>query len=436
VRFRASDVATATGGRLVGPDVELDGASFDSRSVGPGHLFVALVAARDGHDFVGAARDAGAAAALTSRAVPGGTTIEVADTAAALLQLGSWARSRSTDRVVAITGSVGKTSTKDLAAAAIGTQLRVWANERSFNNEQGLPVTILGAPDDTDVLVLEMGMRGFGEIARLCEVARPAVGVVTSVGHSHTERVGGIEGVAIAKRELVETLPSHGTAVLNADDPNVADMRAHTAASVVTFGASPIADVRIADLRLDALARPLFALATPWGTVDVQCGASGAHMASNAAAALAVAGALGVDLGTAAGALREARVSSSRMDLRRNASGAIVIDDAYNANPTSMRAALAALAAIDARRRIAVLGVMAELDDAASAHRDITALVRDLGIELVAVGTDLYGVEPTDRPAAVIGELGSGDAVLVKASRVAGLDRLAAELLGEERVGR
>jgi UDP-N-acetylmuramoyl-tripeptide--D-alanyl-D-alanine ligase len=234
----------------------------------------------------------------------------------------------------------------------------------------------------------------------------------------------------------VEALPSHGTAVLNADDPNVADMRAHTAASVVTFGASPIADVRIADLRLDALARPLFALATPWGTVDVQCGASGAHMASNAAAALAVAGALGVDLGTAAGALREARVSSSRMDLRRNASGAIVIDDAYNANPTSMRAALAALAAIDARRRIAVLGVMAELDDAASAHRDITALVRDLGIELVAVGTDLYGVEPTDRPAAVIGELGSGDAVLVKASRVAGLDRLAAELLGEERVGR
>jgi UDP-N-acetylmuramoyl-tripeptide--D-alanyl-D-alanine ligase len=415
--------------------VELDGASFDSRSVRPGQLFVALVADRDGHEYVGAARAAGALAALTSRPVPGATTIEVVDTAAALLQLGSWARSSSTDRVVAITGSVGKTSTKDLVAAAIGTQVRVCANARSFNNEQGLPVTILGAPDDTEVLVLEMGMRGFGEIARLCEVARPTVGVVTAVGHSHTERVGGIDGVAIAKRELVEALPAHGTAVLNADDHRAAGMGSHTAASVVTFGASPGADVRIADLRLDRLARPVFALATPWGAVEVQLGVSGAHMASNAAAALAVAGVLGLDVAVAAAALRAAPLSSSRMDVRRAASGAIVIDDAYNANPTSMRAALAALAAIDAGRRVAVLGVMAELDDAATAHLEIATLVRELGIQLVAVGTDLYGVEPTDDPVAVVGTLGSGDAVLVKASRVAGLDRLAAELLGEERVG-
>ncbi|MDQ3470671.1 MAG: UDP-N-acetylmuramoyl-tripeptide--D-alanyl-D-alanine ligase, partial [Actinomycetota bacterium] len=261
MRIRASDVAVATGGRLTGPDLELDGASFDSRSVQPGQLFVALVADRDGHDFVAGAVDAGAAAAMVSRpiAMPdGATTVEVSDTAAALLDLAGWARRRLQATVVGVTGSVGKTSTKDLLAVALGAGRRVAANARSFNNEQGLPVTVLDAPDDTEVLVLEMGMRGFGEITRLCAIARPDIGVVTRVAPSHTERVGGIDGVAAAKAELVVALPANGTAVLNADDERVAAMAAATDATVVTFGQAPRATVRVDALTLDGLARPRF----------------------------------------------------------------------------------------------------------------------------------------------------------------------------------
>ena len=221
VRFLASQVAAATGGRLVGPDVELRGASFDSRSLQPGELFVPIVAERDGHDFLGAAAAVGAGAALSSRAADptiGMTIIEVADTRQALLDLATWARERLRASVVGITGSVGKTSTKDLALAAVGAGRRVAANVRSFNNEQGLPVTVLGAPDDVEVLLLEMGMRGPGEITRLCAVAQPEIGVVTAVAAAHTALLGGIDAVARAKAELVDALPSTGVAVLNADD--------------------------------------------------------------------------------------------------------------------------------------------------------------------------------------------------------------------------
>ena len=195
MRLLASQVAEATGGTLVGPDVELDGASFDSRTTRPGQLFVPIVADRDGHEFIGAAAERGAPAHLTSRPAglpaSAGTAIVVRDTSAALMDLAAWARRRLDIPVVGITGSVGKTSTKDLVAAALGATRTVTANERSFNNEQGLPVTILGAPDGAEALVVEMGMRGFGEIARLCAVAAPTVGVVTAVAASHTGRVGG-----------------------------------------------------------------------------------------------------------------------------------------------------------------------------------------------------------------------------------------------------
>ena len=235
VRFRASEAAAATRGRLVGPDVEITGAAFDSRSLQAGDLFVPIVAARDGHDFVADAIAAGAAAYLTSRpalAAAGRSAavaaIEVADTGDALMALAGWARTRLPATVVGITGSVGKTSTKDLVAAAVAADRRVAANERSFNNEQGLPVTIIGAADDAEVIVLEMGMRGLGEIARLCAVARPDIGVVTAVAAAHTELVGGLAGVARAKGELVDALPATGAAILNADDQAVAAMAGRT----------------------------------------------------------------------------------------------------------------------------------------------------------------------------------------------------------------
>jgi UDP-N-acetylmuramoyl-tripeptide--D-alanyl-D-alanine ligase len=408
-----------------GPDVEFDGASFDSRSTRPGQLFVPIVAERDGHDFIAAAYAGGAAAHLTSVSEPaahGGTAIHVADTSAALLDLAAHARRTVEAQCVGITGSVGKTSTKDLVAAAIATSRRTVANVRSFNNEQGLPVTILDAPDDTEVFVLEMGMRGFGQITRLCDVARPTVGVVTAVGHAHTELVGGIEGVAKAKGELVEALPADGTAVLNADDHRVVAMAARTEAHVVTYGAA--GDVRAVDLELDVHARARFTVESPWGRSQIRLPLSGVHMAANALAAIAVGGVLGVPLDAIAEGLATAELSAMRMELVDVPGGGIVINDAYNANPTSMRAALDSLAAMTAQRRVAVLGAMGELDDPAVGHREVAEHARQLGVELVAVGTDLYGIAPVDDPVAALGALGDGDVVLVKASRAAGLERV------------
>jgi len=430
VRILASDAATAIGGRLIGPDVHFEGASFDSRSLKPGQLFVPIVAERNGHDFIGMARESGAPVHLTGETDPyrrDGTAIEVADTSRALLALAQWARRRSAARVVGITGSVGKTSTKDLVAATASAGLRTSASEKSFNNEQGLPITILNAEDNTEALVLEMGMRGFGEIAQLCEVARPDIGVVTVVGHSHTKLLGGIEGVAQAKRELVESLPASGTAILNADDERVAAMASHTGAAVVTYGAA--GDVRVSEIELDARARPRFTISSPWGSGPVELSVSGAHMVGNAAAALAVAGILGVEFDAAVGALGEASISEMRMEVLVTPSGAIVINDAYNANPTSMRAAIDALSATAATRRVAIVGLMAEIDDAASAHLEIASYAAERGIELVSVATGLYGVEPCSDPVAALGAIGEGDAVLVKASRSAGLEKVAEELL-------
>jgi UDP-N-acetylmuramoyl-tripeptide--D-alanyl-D-alanine ligase len=217
--------------------------------------------------------------------------------------------------------------------------------------------------------------------------------------------------------------------VLNADDPHVAAMAEYTGAEVLTYGTH--GDIRIETLQLDALARARFTAVTPWGRIPVRLGVSGRHMASNAAAALAVAGSLGVDLSAAAAALASAPVSAMRMEVCEAESGAIIVNDAYNANPTSMAAALDALAAMTAQRRIAVLGVMAEIEDPVRAHRDIAAYATSLGIEVVAVGTDAYGVQPVHGLGGV-GPFGPGDVVLVKASRSACLDRVAARLVAGE----
>ena len=429
MRFRAEKVAAATGGTLHGPDVEIDGVAFDSRSVAPGQLFVPLIAERDGHEFIDGALAAGAAAYLTSRPPVGGTAIEVADTLQALMALATAERAQFTGPVIGVTGSVGKTSTKDLAWAALAASRRTWANERSFNNEQGLPTTLLNTPDGTEVLMLEMGMRGFGEIAEMCAIARPTIGVITRVAEAHSDRLGGIEGVAVAKAELVQSLPADGTAILNADDHRVRSMRSVSAAPVLLYGEADDADVRVSEIRLDDLARASFHLDTPWGDVDVRLGISGRHMANNAAAALACVGVVGGDLAAGAAALADVGLTAMRMDVQRTAAGAIILNDSYNANPTSMRAALDALAALPATRRFAVLGLMAEISDAADEHAAIVRYAAERGIDVIAYGTDLYGMAPVDDPVATLGSLAGGEAVLVKGSRVVGLERVAARLL-------
>lgn len=401
---------------------------FDSRSLAAGALFVAIPAVRDGHDFIADAVDAGAVAYLQSRPEPvdrRAIALIVPDTAAALMDLAAGMRTRLRAQVVGLTGSVGKTSTKDLILAAVGASRTAWGSARSFNNEQGLPVTILNAPNDAEVLVLEMGMRGHGQISRLCEVAVPEVGLVTNVGFAHTERVGGIEGVGEAKGELVAALPAHGTAVLNADDSRVMAMASRGPASVLTYGTARGADVWITDLTTDTRARARCTIETPWGAYRMRLRVPGVHMAHNAAAAVAVAGVCGADLEAAAAAVSEAEVSEMRMQMGRTTGGAILVNDTYNANPNSMRAALDAIVAMRADRRVAVLGMMAELEDSESHHREIARYAESLGLELWSVGTDLYGAQPLPDPVARIAELGPGDVVLLKGSRVAGLDRLA-----------
>ena len=442
----ATSVAAATGGTLVGPDVEVDGASIDSRRVRDGNLFVPVVAARDGHDFIADAVGAGAAAYVTSRGVratqagrgvtagsaTGATAVEVADTSAALADLGRWARTRLPDRVVGVTGSSGKTSTKDLLAAVLRAQGPCASSERSHNNELGVPLTLVNAPEGAEAAVVEMGARGPGHIRWLCDVARPTVGVVTNVSLSHTEFLGSAEGVAAAKSELVAELPTSGVAVLNADDPRVAAMAELTPARVLTFGLDA-GDVRATGVRVDGDLRPSFVLETPWGREAVQLAVRGAHQAANAAAAAAAALALEVDLPAVAAALAQATGSPWRMEVGRTPGGALVLNDAYNANPASAEAALRALASVDAGRRVAVLGPMLELGEVSAAeHRRIAGLARELGADVVVVGTEEYGLAPCpDGEAALraVGSLGAADAVLVKASRAAGLERLAERLL-------
>lgn len=434
MRFMAADVARATAGDLVGQNAHLSGASFDSRIIRPGQLFVPIIADRDGHDYIDAALQAGAGAYLTSRPAQGRTAIVVPDTLAALLQLGIWARnkldSQLENRVIAITGSVGKTSTKDFIAAALGSQFRVSASERSFNNDQGLPTAILNARDDAQCLVLEMGMRWFGEIRRLCDIARPVIGVVTSVAETHTERVGDIEGVARAKAELPESLDATGTAILCADDDRVRAMSKITQASVVTYGQSRGADVRIESLRLDDLGRATAQLKTPWGNCEYALGIPGRHMALNAAAAIAVVGVIGADIQVAASALASASMSPMRMQLHVLANGALLLDDVYNANPASMVSALGTLSEMRARRRFAVLGPMAELAHPQEEHQRVATMAREMSIQVIAVGTSLYGVPSRniDEALAELSDLGDGDAIVVKGSRIAGLERLVERL--------
>jgi len=416
----------------VGPDVDIDGASIDSRTIGAGELFVPIVAERDGHDFIEAALTGGARVYFTERDPEGGSAIVVPDSNLALTRLASSARDRLTGQVVGVTGSVGKTSVKDLIAAAVGPARRVHANPASFNNELGLPLTLVNAPDDTEVAVLEMGARGPGHVAHLCSIARPTIGVVTRVAGAHTELFGSLENVAKAKAELVDALPADGYAVLNADDVRVAAMAARTEARVITFGLG--GDIRPVGIELDESLRPSFDLDTPSGRIHIDLQLAGAHMAVNAAAAVAVGLAAGVELESLVDGLDSATPSRWRMEVETAPSGLLVINDSYNANPTSVRAALAAMATLDRPQRIAVLGVMAELGpEHAAEHRAIADEANELAVRVIAVAAPEYGpdvehVADVESAAEALGELGGDAAVLVKGSRVAGLERLAAVL--------
>jgi UDP-N-acetylmuramoyl-tripeptide--D-alanyl-D-alanine ligase len=436
--------------------------SIDSRAVPTGGLFAAFVGERaDGHDFAAAAVESGAAAVLGSRPV-GVPAVVVPDPQEALGALARHVLGRLPQlTVVAVTGSQGKTSTKDLLAAVLTAAAPTVATEGSFNNELGLPLTVLRADEATRYLLLEMGARGRGHIHLLCGIAPPDVSVVLNVGKAHLGEFGTQADIAQAKGELVEALGEDGVAVLNADDPLVSGMAARTRARVLTFGAEELADVRVDDVRLDAEGRPSFALHHQGRRVPVSLRLVGEHQVWNAAAAASAALAAGLALEDAGQALAQVEsLSRWRMEVRRRDDGLTVVNDAYNANPDSMAAALRALVGIAAGRdegcrTVAVLGEMRELGESADAeHEAVGRLAVRLGVDRVVVvgaaaraigrgaatgaatgpsrsqGEEPVLVEDNDEAVSWLEEhLRPSDVVLVKASRGARLDTVAEALL-------
>jgi UDP-N-acetylmuramoyl-tripeptide--D-alanyl-D-alanine ligase len=450
--LRAVDIAHHAHGVVAAgsPEAAVTSWAFDSRTLRRGACFAALRGERDGHDFVPAAFAAGASVALVSQTrefepPPGAALVRVDDVLRRLQDLARTARAARPElRVVGVGGSAGKTSTKDLLAAAL-VSLGCYANRDSYNNEFGLPITLLNTPNRARVLVAEMGERFPGDVALLSDIARPDVGVVTNVGLAHAEHLGGERGAARAMNELLQALPPGGVAVLNADDPWTPSLRVAGGVTVVTAGAAETADYRIEDLQLDDELHPSFTMAGRRVVVPLR----GEHQAHNAALALAAAHrAFGIELGVAAEALAAVEPARWRLEMHTTRRGLTVLNDAYNANPASMDAALRALARTPTEgRRVAVLGDMLELGDLGpEAHAAIGRRVADLHIDvLVGVGSGGEAIALAAAPgvkvypaanAADAGRVvraltGPGDTVLVKASRAVGLELVAAQLLGD-----
>ncbi|GAA1911963.1 UDP-N-acetylmuramoyl-tripeptide--D-alanyl-D-alanine ligase [Nocardioides lentus] len=459
------ELAGVVGGRLAdatGDEVVTGAATLDSREVPAGGLFVAMAGEHvDGHDYAVGAHAAGAAAVLAERAT-GAPSVLVDDVTAALGLLARHVRDRLPDAtVLALTGSQGKTGTKDYLAAVLDHAARAAgrtgpdvtvATRGNLNNELGVPLTVLRATEDTRHLVVEMGARGVGHIRLLCDVARPDAAAVLNVGSAHLGEFGSVEAIAQAKGEIVEQLAPTGTAVLAADDPRVAPMASRTRARVLSFG-GPGADVAGEVLTTDDRGRATFALTHAGATHEVALALPGRHQVANATAAVALALAAGADLAEAAAGLRAARPDSRwRMEVAERADGVTVVNDAYNANPASVRAALDTLADMTAsgRRGVAVLGEMKELGDgAAQAHHEVGAHAGRRGVAVVvAVDAEAGGpaaglADGAERAGArVVRTAGRdeatawvrqnvlpGDVVLVKASRGVALEHLAQALL-------
>jgi len=459
------EVAELTGGRLHGIDDQeaaalvIDGPVVtDSRESGPGGLYVARIGeALDGHRFVGAARDAGAVAALTGREVPELPCVVVDDVQDAFAALARGVLDRRPDlTVIGITGSSGKTSTKDLLASVLSTAGPTVAPVGSFNGEVGVPLTVCRITAQTRFLVVEMGARGEGHIEYLTAMAPLRIGAVLNVGTAHVGEFGSREAIARAKAELVDALPEHGLAVLNADDPVVKAMTAQTRARTLLVGTGADAGLRAEDVELDEAGRPSFTVSgevvgTRVGPVRVSLPLHGEHHVGNALAVIAIALECGLAMPDIVAALAVAKPASRwRMEVTERPDGVTIVNDAYNANPDSMRAALKALAAMGRGRRTwAVLGSMLELGDESVAEHDaIGRLAVRLNVSRLVVvgetarpmasgaqhegswGDEVVWVPDADTAHALLAaELQPGDVVLLKSSRDAGLrwlgDRLA-----------
>ncbi len=443
-----SEVARAVEGRVRGADATVTAVVTDSREAGPGSLFFALRGERrDGHAFVADALSRGAAGAVVHRPVPAEPVIEVADSGRALLALAADERGRMPDAtVIGITGANGKTSTKDLAASILSTAFGTHASPGSFNNEIGVPLTLLGAPEGVEVVLAEMGARRLGDHAALCRVAQPDAVVVTNIGVAHMEVFGSMEAIVEASAEPVEALADLGTAILNADDALVRDLARRTRARVVTFGLTSDATVRAEGVALDDEGRAGFELVAGDQREHVELVVPGEHMVSNGLAAAACGIVLGLSAAECAAGLKGVGVSRWRMEAFTTEDGVRVVNDAYNANPESMAAGLRAARWMARSGRLAaVLGHMAELGPiSGKEHERLGELLVRLGVDrLVTVGPEARAVaaaaiaegavpesvamvdSPEEAAADVRAWARAGDVVLIKGSRVAGLEAVA-----------
>ena len=423
----------------------ISGWSVDTRTLAPGDLYFALRGPyHDGHDYVEQAIQKGAAGVVVDHPIEGvPNAMVVPDTLRALQSMARSARVRWGGQVIGVTGSAGKTTTKDAIAHLLSVDMKVGKTIGNLNNHVGTPLSILRLPDDCQVAVLEMGMNHAGEIRALAEIAQPNVGVVTNVGYAHTENFDGIEGVALAKRELIDALPANGTAVLNADDPRVA---AFGGPHPVTFGFSEGADVRAERIDLS----PDYSRFEVDG-VQFEIPLPGRHGVMNALAAIAAAGVYGIPpqrLTDAARSLRTGKMRGERIE----SGGITILNDCYNANPEAVRAMVDVLGATPARRRLAVLGEMLELGRSAEPlHRDIGNYVAGRGIDVLigirgasrhmvdeAVRAGMSGAafffeDPQAAGDFLRGLAREGDAVLFKGSRGVAVEKAMERLLaGQE----
>ncbi len=449
-----AELARAAGGRVVrgDPSTGVTRVSADSRTCGPGALFVALRGRnRDGHEFVADAARRGAAAALVERVVEAPLAqVQVPDTLRALLPVAAAWRRRLSVRVVGVTGSVGKSTTVQMVAAVLRTRYPTAASQPEWNAELGVPLTVFRLDPGHRYAVLELAMRGLGQIASLCAVVRPAVGVVTRVGAVHTEQLGSVENVARAKAELVQALPPGGLTVLNGDDPRVRAMATETVARVVYYGTGPHCHVRAERVEPDPEGVG-FHLRTPAGSSQAFLPVPSPHLVHNALAAVATGLAEGVPLEEAVAALREFRPPAMRLEILHLRDGVVLVNDAYNASPLSVEAALEVVRVLRrGRRLVAVLGEMRELGEFhRAAHEEVGCWCARDGVDLlVAVGegarelaeaarreglpeTCVYWLPDAESAAGKVAALvRPGDVVLVKGSRAVGLERVAQVVAG------
>ncbi len=500
MEFSAKKLAEVVGGQIVGDEAgNAYNVCIDSRKIADRELFIPIIDKRDGHEFIVDALKRGAGMYLASNTdfiprdrnedfitgdrdgsvqihgeihngrvdenfIPGDgssgagkhgsganpTGILVKDTLKALKSLAVHIRQdRIEAKIVGITGTVGKTSSKDLAAAALGVGLKTHFSQLSENNHLGVPLTLCNAPKDAEVILAEVGTSAPGEIKALAEILCPEIGVVTSVGTAHIEGFKSEQAVLEEKGELVKALTDSGIAILNSDRGGSLALAGYTNAQVLTYGAEDgtKADVRAEGIKLDDYLMPSFTAVTPWGSTKIKLGVSGRLNVGNALVGIALAGLLGVDINQAGNALTQARLSPQRMEVLKTERGISIINDTYNANPTSMKAALLELQGFsaDSTRRIAILGTMAELGDMHdSAHKEVAQFARDLGIEVIAWREPAYGMEADGTRAAedfasvekalrdILGKEGGKCAVLLKASRVVGMEQLASQLCQKE----